>query len=373
MLIQESTHPSPLGEIKLVKITNAHGASVTLSSLGAGITDLSVPDANGNLRNVALAYQNPADYLADGPCMGKTPGRYANRIAAGHLEINGKTHHLPINNGPNHLHGGPDGFQNKLWNTELLPNGVRFSLFSPDGDQNYPANLNAAVEYRWNDFDELSIDLYAEADAPTVVNLTNHTYWNLDGADNGSILDHTLRIAATHWLPTDDTLIPTGEFQPVDGTPMDFHSPKPLGADIHADFPALRFGKGYDNCWLLIPDSNHSNPSHPDTPRFNPSQPDNTRFNPSHPDTLTDAVLLHSPHSGITLHVDTDQPGVQVYTGNWLDGSPLNRSGRHYRDYEGVAIEAQGLPDAPNKPSFPSQAVDPSHPYHRTIRYRFTH
>lgn len=352
-------YQASFGEISIVRIVNSRGAAVTLSALGAGILAVEVPDHAGRIANVALSYENPADYMADGPCMGKTPGRYANRIAAGHLEIDGRTYRLAINNGPNHLHGGPTGFQNHLWDTELLPNGVRFTLHSPDGDENYPAALTAVAEYRWSDDNELSIMLRATADAPTVANLTNHTYWNLDGADSGSALDHMLAIKASRWLPTDESLVPTGEMAPVAGTPMDFTVPKRVGRDIHEDFPALKYGKGYDNCWVL------------DRPTETVTESDGGTVTRSRA-MVRDAVVLTAARSGRSLHVDTDQPGVQVYSGNWLAGSPLNAKGRSYNDYDGIAIEAQGLPDAPNKPQFPSQRVDPEHPMTRNIAYRFT-
>lgn len=345
MLVSTRTYPSDKGLITLVRITNSHGASVTLSSLGAGIVTVKVPDRNGNIANVALSYDRPADYIADGPRLGKIPGRYANRIAKGEMTVDGKLCHLPVNNGPNHLHGGPDGFQNRNWNYELLSNGVRFTLSSPDGDAGYPGNLEVAAEYRWSEENELSLSLSAESDATTVVNLTNHAYWNLDGADAGSVLHHTMRIDANKWLPTDDTLIPDGSMEDVENTPMDFREFKPLGLDIHKDFPALKYGKGYDNCWMI---------RGWEVPK------------------LRRAVTLHSEKSGRTLTVSTDQPAVQIYTGNWLAGSPLNHEGRSYEDYDGVAIEAQGCPDAPNKPDFPSQLVTPDSPYRREIVFAFS-
>lgn len=359
MEVQSHKYPADFGEITLVRLVNDHGASVTLSSLGAGIVAVEVPDRDGNIANVCLSYENPADYMKDGPCMGKTPGRYANRIAKGHLEIDGKTYQLAVNNGPNHLHGGPTGFQNQIWDVELLSNGVRFSLKSPDGDENYPGNLLAITEYRWSDDNELSILFEVTSDAPTVANLTNHTYWNLDGADSGNALDQILRIKASCWLPTDESLVPTGEMAPVAGTPMDFTEAKPVGRDIKEDFPALKYGKGYDNCWVL------------DRTIDTEVESDGARVMREEA-MVRDAVVLTAAKSGRSLHVDTDQPGVQVYSGNWLAGSPKNVSGRSYEDYEGIAIEAQGLPDAPNKPQFPSQRVDPEHPMRRTIIYRFT-
>ena len=346
MNISCKKYPSPFGEVSVYRITNATGASVELSSLGAGILAVEVPDREGHLENVALSYGNPLDYMADGPCLGKVPGRYANRIARGHLEIDGKVYNLPVNNGPNHLPGGPEGFQNKIWNAEELPDGVRFSLVSPDGDSGYPGTLRAIAEYRWSDDNTLSLTLSAETDGKTVVNLTNHAYWNLDGAVAGSALQHTMRIKSGRWLPTDDTLIPDGSLAPVEGTPMDFTVAKQLGKDINADFQALKYGKGYDNCWTL----------------------DDWEAGKM----VEDAVTLHSARSGRTLRISTDQPGVQVYTGNWLSGSPLNRSGRSYNDYDGVAIEAQGFPDAPNRKEFPSQTLHPGETYTRRIIFRFT-
>lgn len=339
---------SSRGIIRLVTLTNACGASVTLSALGAGIVDVSVPDREGNIENVALAYADPADYICDGPCMGKTPGRYANRIARGHLVVDGKEYKLAVNCGPHHLHGGPEGFQNRIWNTELLgEDGVCFSLRSVDGDEAYPGTLETRVTYRWSDDNALTIDFEAKTDAPTVVNLTNHTYWNLAGADKGNALNHLLRLRASRWLPTDDTLIPLPDAPAsVAGTPMDFTEARTVGSRISEDFPALRYGKGYDNCWVF------------DTPADRSSW-------------IEDAVMLRDEASGRTLYVDTDQPGVQVYSGNWLSGSPLNRSGRSYNDYDGIAIEAQGFPDAPNRPDFPSQLLRPGEIYRRRIRYRF--
>lgn len=358
MEVNSKKYPSVIGDITHVTITNAAGNSVTLSSLGAGIVAVEVPDKDGNVENVALSYADPAEYLADGPCLGKVPGRYANRIALGKFEMNGKVYSLPVNNGPNHLHGGPHGYQNRIWDVELLSNGVRFTLESPDGDCGYPGNLKVAAEYRWSDDNELSLSLQADSDAPTVVNLTNHAYWNLDGADSGNALSQLLKIKALGWLPTDDTLIPTGDIEGVAGTPMDFTEFKPVGRDIKADFPALKYGKGYDNCWVLDREVDER-------------QTETGALEWIQNAMVKDAVVLKSEKSGRELHIDTDQPGVQIYSGNWLSGSPKNRSGRSYEDYDGIAIEAQGFPDAPNKLTFPSQEVDPEHPYRREIVFRF--
>lgn len=344
MYIKRFTVPCEKGDIELVRLENATGGWVELSSLGAGITAVCVPDREGTIRNVALSYANPADYLYDGPCMGKTPGRYANRIGAGKLTIDNTEYHLPVNNGPNHLHGGPEGFQNQLWHTDLDGDKVVFTLKSPDGDMGYPGCLEAKVTYRWSDDCKLEITLEATTDKKTVVNLTNHTYWNLRGGDFGSALNHELRINAERYLPTDKNLTPTGELAQVEGTPMDFRKGKPAGKDIKENFDALNFGKGYDACWAI---------------------------EGADGETLKEAVTLYDPESGRRLRVETDQPGVQIYTGNWLAGSPLNRYGRSYEDYEGIAIEAQGFPDAPNQANFPSQELQPGNIYRRHINYIF--
>lgn len=344
MLTVRKTAPTPLGDATIIRLTNDHGAWVELSSLGAGITGLGVADREGNIENIALNYADYASYFEDGPCMGKIPGRYANRIARGQFRLVDKEYQLPINNGPNHLHGGPTGFQNRLWECRELPNGVRFTYVSADGEEGYPGQLRVTADYIWSENDILDLYLRAVTDCDTVVNLTNHCYWNLRGAQSGSVLDQELRLNASRWLPTDETLIPVGEPAPVAGTPMDFTTAKPLGRDIRADFPALKYGKGYDNCFLL----------------------DGWKRN-----YLTEAATLHDPVSGRTLRLATTQPGVQVYTGNWLDGSPAGPDGYRYHDYDGVAIECQGFPDAPNHPGFPDQTLRPGQPYDQHIRFTF--
>lgn len=343
--ITKRSVPSAQGGLTLFRMENESGAWVEVSSLGAGIIGVAVPDREGKIENVALAYADPADYMADGPCLGKCPGRYANRIARGHLVVDGKEYQLAINNGPNALHGGPAGFQNRIWQVRQLEDGVEFSYLSKDGEENYPGNLEVKAIYKWSDDNVLTLHFEAKSDKDTVVNLTNHTYWNLGGADSGSVLEHEMRLAASGWLPTDDTLIPLGEIDPVAGTPMDFMEFKKLGRDIKADFPALKYGKGYDNCWTID--------------GWQPGR------------MSEEAVTLRCKESGRELVVDSDQPGVQIYTGNWLAGSPKNRAGRSYDDYDGVAIEMQGFPDAPNEPAFPTQFVKAGEPYERTIRFAF--
>lgn len=346
MNITKRTASCELGEITLFTVTNASGASVELSSLGAGIVKVCVPDKEGKIENVALSYADPASYVADGPCLGKVPGRYANRIAKGELSIDGEPYKLAINNGPNALHGGPTGFMNRIWDAEEIADGVRFSYRSADGEEGYPGNLTAVAEYHWSDDNTLTLHLSATTDKATVVNLTNHAYFNLDGADAGSVLAHPMRIKASRYLPTDDTQIPTGELAPVAGTPMDFTSFKEIGKEIKADFHPLAVGKGYDHCWVI----------------------DGWEKGKM----IEDVVTLVAPASGRVLTVGSTQPGVQIYTGNWLAGCPLNESGRSYDDYDGVAIEMQGFPDAPHHPEFPSQELRPGETYRHTIRFAFS-
>lgn len=339
MKITTRRYPSPQGEIVVYRITNAKGASVLLSSLGAGILEVNVPNRMGKIENVALSYAKPTDYFEDGPCMGKIPGRYANRIAKGKFSLDGREYSLAVNNGPNHLHGGPTGFQNRIWKSELMTDGVRFTYVSADGEEGYPGELTVTAEYRFTDRNKLKLDLRATTTKDTIVNLTNHAYFNLRGADSGSALDHKLRINAKQWLVTDENLTPTGELAPVAGTPMDFRKLRPVGSRIRANFPALIYGKGYDNCWVL--DSE-------------------------------EAVVLKEATSGRKMTVRTNQPGVQIYTGNWLNGCPVNHSGTRYMDYDGIAVEAQGFPDAPNHPHFPSQVLKPGETYHRFINFEFS-
>lgn len=336
---------APFGQITVVTMINRRGASVVLSNLGAGIVGISVPDREGRLADVVLGYENMSDYMNDGPCAGKIPGRYANRIAGGLFEIDGVKYKLAVNNGPNALHGGPTGFQNRLWDVALSgDDSVRFTRLSPDGEEGYPGGLTVAARYRWTDDNSLELTLEAQTDRPTVINLTNHTYFNLAGHDSGSVLEHELRLFASKYLPTDDTLIPTGDMAPVAGTPMDFTKPHAIGRDIKNDFPALNYGKGYDNCWVV----------------------DNYE-----PGCVRTVAELFDPSTGRVVEVSTDQPGVQVYTGNWLDGSPAGKGGCRYNDYDAVAIECQDFPDSPNHPDFPSTRLDASGIYRRHIIFTF--
>ncbi len=359
MKTTKETFSTPIGEATYFTLTNNRGSQVILSSLGAGIVGISIPDRNGKLADVVIGYPEASSYLADGPCAGKTPGRYANRIANGRFCLEGKTYELPVNNGPNHLHGGPDGYQNRIWHAqEVAPGKIRFSIDSLDGDAGYPGNIKANVTYTWDDNDNLTIEYDATSEAPTVINLTNHSYFNLAGHGAGAVkaMNQQLKLNCSRWLPTDDTLVPTGETASVENTPMDFRTSRKVGESIFkageipstetliTDFDAIRFGKGYDNCWL------------------------SDKFDGN----VNVIATLEDPESGRKLTVATDQPAVQIYGGNWVSGCPAGKEGVEYTDYCAVAIECQGCPDAPNKPGFPSQLLSPALPYHRVIRFSFT-
>ena len=328
----------------LYTLTNSKGASVTLSEIGAGIVSIVVPDKDGNFADVALGYDKPESYIKDGPCLGKCPGRFANRIALGKFTLDGVEYNLPINNGPNSLHGGPEGFANKVWESRIEGDAVEFMYFSEDGEQGYPGNLKVVAHYEWSEDNELRLTFTAECDAPTVVNLTNHVYFNMDGEGSGTILDHMLKLNCSEYLPTDATQIPLGDSEPVAGTPMDFVNAKPVGRDIKADFEPLKIGKGYDHCWVI---------------------------DGAEPGQLQAAAKLWSEKSGRLVEIFTTQPGLQVYTGNWLSGCPVGKGGHVYNDYDGIALECQHFPDSPNKPEYPSTELRPGEVYEEAIIFAF--
>lgn len=345
MKSQKQSIKTPWGMVDIITITNDKGAQVKLSTIGASVLSILVPDRDGNMADVVMGYENIEDYMNDGPCAGKIPGRYANRIAGGRFQLDGKEYRLAVNCGPNHLHGGPTGFQNRLWTlSELSDNTVVMTYHSADGEEGYPGNLDVKATYRWDNDCRLTLTLEATTDAPTIVNLTNHTYFNLDGHDAGAVLGHILRLNASKALEVDQYLTPLGNFMEVKDTPMDFLKPKELGKDINSDYSLLRYGKGYDHCYVV----DHKND-----------------------DDLTFVAELMSPACGRTLTIYSDQPGAQLYTGNWLTGSPMGKGGYEYNDYDCVAIECQGLPDAPNHHNFTSQRLDPGETYRRTIVYHF--
>ena len=331
-------------EVELYTLTNRNGMKVSLATYGATVVDLFTPDRSGRLADVALGFDSFRPYPTKSPYFGCIAGRYANRIANGRFSLEGKTYQLAKNNGVNHLHGGVRGFDKRLWKAEVLKTespSVRFTRRSLDGEEGYPGNLDAAVTYTLTDKNELRISYNATTDKPTILNLTNHTYFNLAGAGNGSILDHQLKIHADRFTPVNKALIPTGELRKVEGTVMDFRKPESIGARIKEVG-----GKpvGYDHNYVLNK-----------CPLMRRSV----------------AADVYEPKSGRVMKVSTDQPGIQFYSGNFLDGTITGKGGKIYRQYDGFCLETQHFPDSPNEPKFPSVVLRPGQTYKTTTVYQF--
>lgn len=332
--------------VVVYEMRNASGAMVRLINIGAAIVSIDVPDNEGKMRDVALGYKMFDTYLSESAAMGKSVGRYANRIAKGQFTLNGKEYTLAKNNGVNHLHGGPTGFQSRIWDARVETNRVVFSYVSAPGEEGYPGELGCEALYDWSDDNQLEITYFAASnDSDTIVNLTNHIYFNLNGEDSGSVLGHTLKLNAECYLPADETQIPTGELAKVEGTPMDFRAPKELGLDINADDKQIKIGSGFDHCFAIDGYSKGK---------------------------LSAAAELYSPLSGICLNVYTTQPGIQVYTGNFLDGSGESKSGRMYKNRDGVALECQNFPNSPNVAHFPSPILRKDEVYEEHVIYKFS-
>ncbi|MFG2952199.1 aldose epimerase family protein [Streptomyces sp. NPDC048291] len=321
------------------------GTRLKVLSYGGIIQSLEIPDRHGRYVNVSLGYDNLAAYVAGTTFFGATIGRYGNRIAKGQFTLDGKTYQLSVNDGVNSLHGGAKGFNTKVWDIEGFTSGSDVGLHlhytSVDGEMGYPGTLRTKVTFTLNRHGDWIIDYEATTDRATVVNLTNHTYWNLAGEGNGTIEDHELTIAAGRYTPTDSGLIPTGELAKVSGTPFDFRKGKPVGRDIRAGHPQQVQAKGFDHNWVLDK---------------------GVTAEPEHIATLRD------PRSGRTLKIATDQPGLQFYSGNFLDGTLTGTSGRTYRQGDGLCLETQHFPDSPNHASFPSTVLRPGQVYRtRTV------
>jgi aldose 1-epimerase len=327
------------GQVYRYTLTNG-GLTVRILNYGGIIQSLDAPDRRGRVANVVLGFDSVAGYVAHpDPYFGALIGRYGNRIAKGRFTLDGQQYQLPINNPPNSLHGGTVGFDKHLWATTPFTRddtvGLVLRLVSPDGDQGYPGTLTTTVTYTLNRRAGLRIDYRATTDRATVVNLTNHSYWNLQGEGSSSILDHRLMLNASHYTPVDSTLIPTGQIAPVAGTPLDFTRPTAIGARIRDDDQQLVFGRGYDHNWVL--DRRGAG--------------------------LSLAARLTDPDSGRTLTILTTEPGIQFYSGNFLDGTLYGTSGHAYRQGDGLALETQHFPDSPNHPNFPSTVLRPGQTY----------
>ncbi len=322
--------------VDLFTLTNSEGNIVQLTDYGAILVSVQVPDRDGKRANVNLGFDNLKGYLDGNPFFGATVGRYANRIAKGKFRLDGTDYTLAVNNGPNHLHGGLVGFDKQVWQAEVLPGEdsatVRFTLRSPDGQEGFPGNLDVTAEYTWNDNNELAYTFQAKTDAPTVLNLTNHAYWNLAGAGNGDVLEHILQLQCDRYVAVDETLIPTGDIVKVDGTPLDFRQPHALGERI-AQLPET---KGYDHCYVVEGAAGQ----------------------------LRKCAVVRDPSSGRAMEVSTTQPGVQLYTANHLR-DPWGQHGA-------FCLETQHYPDSPNRPDFPTTRLNPGETFSETTVIRFT-
>jgi aldose 1-epimerase len=336
--------------VKIEKYTleNAKGMKMDVITLGGIITSLTAPDKNGKFEDVVLSYKNDDDYLKGNPYFfGAIIGRYGNRIAKGKFSLDGKEYQLTVNDGPNHLHGGK-GFDKKVWTAEPVEGAeyptLRLSYTAKDGEEGYPGNLKVTVTYTLTDDNELQIAYEAETDKKTIVNLTQHSYFNLSANFSNTILDHELMMKADTMLPVDATLIPTGALKAVAGTPFDFTSPKEIGKDINVSDDQLKKGGGYDHCWVFTNKA--------------------TGFK--------EVATLYHKASGRFMQVYTDEPAIQFYCGNFLDGTKASKTGGNYEKRTGLCLETQHYPDSPNQPKFPSVVLNPGEKYATKTSYKFS-
>ena len=328
-------------------LRNSSGLTAKVTEMGACLMSLEVPDRHGQLADVTLGYENFADWCSNPAYLGATVGRFGNRIRDGRITLDGKTYQLATNNQPGgipcHLHGGVRGFDKVLWHGEAAGQSVIFRRRSTDGEEGYPGNLDVQITYTLNDDHELIWEARATTDAPTIVNLVHHTYWNLSGDARRDILDHVLRLEADHFLPTDSGLIPTGEITSVNDTPMDFTTSVRIGERISADYLPLHQAGGYDHCWVL-------------------RGAEGVRL----------AADVFEPTSGRRMQIFTDQPAIQFYAGNFLDGSIIGKNGINYGHRSGFCLETENFPDAPNHNAFPNSVLRPGEIYQHRMIHRFS-
>jgi len=351
-IVQEPFGEVADGPVEKYTLSNDNGLSVSILTYGAIIQSLKVPDRNGYAADVVLGFDTIQEYVDKSPYFGAVVGRYANRIAKGTFELDGETYTLAINNDPNSLHGGTQGFDKHLWTAEEIQDtggpSLKLTRVSPDGEEGYPGTLTVSVTYTLTASNELRIEYEATTDKLTVLNLSNHSYFNLAGEGSGNIFDQTLQLNASHFTPVDDTLIPTGEIAPVAGTPFDFRVAKPIGQEIRdGSSEQILIAHGFDHNFVL------------DRPA-----PDDT--------SMIVAAVATDPASGRVLTVSTDQPGVQFYSGNFLDGSFAGKSGNVYRQGDAFCLETQHFPDSPNQPDFPSTELAPGDTFSSTTVFAFS-
>ncbi len=334
--------------VDLYTLTNGNGVTVRITNYGGIVTEIHTPDNDGRLADVVLGYKDLDDYVKNNPFFGCIVGRYGNRIAKARFQLDGTTYTLAANNGPNHLHGGRVGFDKVVWDAETVEGpdkvGVMLKYTSKDGEEGYPGTLQTRVTYTLDNDNRLRIDYQAVTDKKTVVNLTNHSYFNLKDAGATPVLEHKLMLNADQFTPVDETLIPTGELRPVEGTPFDFREPTPIGARIQADNQQIRFGGGYDHNFVINGDAGELRP----------------------------AAKVFEPSTGRVMEVWTTEPGVQFYSGNFLDGSITGKNGAVYGQRHAFCLETQHYPDSPNQPDFPSTVLEPGEEYKTTTIYKFT-
>jgi len=332
--------------ITLYTLTNSHGMEVRAMNYGGIIVSIRVPDRNEQFADVVLGHETLDGYRPNPPFFGAIVGRYANRIANGTFKLDGETYTLPKNDGPNTLHGGDKGFDKAVWDAEPLKGrtGVAFSYFSKNGDEGFPGNLRVKVTYTLTNANALDIDYEATTDKATPINLSNHSYFNLKGEGNGDILDHEIMINADRFTPVNKNLIPTGELRPVKGTPLDFTTPTKIGARIDDNYDQLVLAHGYDHNFVINRQGGG----------------------------LVLAARVYEPTTGRTLEVSTTQPGVQFYTGNFLDGTITGKQGHVYKRRYGFCLETQHFPDSPNHPSFPSTILRPGETFREKTVFKFS-
>jgi len=333
--------------VRLFTLTNATGMEVRAITYGIILVSIRVPDRHGKLADIVIGHDDLEGYLTKSRYFGAVVGRYGNRIAGGHVEIDGRTYRLTLNNGPNHLHGGVKGFDKTVWNAEIANDSrgpsVVFTHTSPDGHEGYPGTVAARVGYTVTDQNELIVEYSATTDKPTILNFTQHSYFNLAGVGSGDVMGHRLTLHADKYTPVDATQIPTGELAPVEGTPFDFRRETAIGERIDGDSPQLKLGAGYDHNFVL------------------------TRNGPG----LAPAARVVDPDSGRSMEISTTEPGIQFYSGNKLDGSMSGKGGHVYGSRTGLCLETQHFPDSPNKPHFPSTVVRPGEHYKSTTTFKF--